>query len=138
MSRRVEHDSNVVLWLEVRDPRAAGCRPLDGESQVIHLNVEVLRGGLAVGFGGPGRNAPVLLKLEVERKVRGPDLGPSGLLWLPWAGRIERGDLSAEKSGIELGELAGSRRHHSDRCQSQRRLVLLHESDSLTLPARPP
>jgi hypothetical protein len=134
MSRRVEHDPDVVLWLEVRDPRAAGCGPLDGGSRVIYLNVEVLRGGLTVGFGGPGRNPPMLLKLKVERKIRGPDLGPARLLWLAWASRIERGDLSAQKSGIELGELAGSRRHHGDRCQSQRRRGLLHESDSLTSP----
>jgi hypothetical protein len=138
MSRGVEHDPNVVLWLEVRRPRATGCSPRDGGDQVIYLNVEVLRGGLTVSFGGPGWNPPMLLELEVEREARRPDLGPARLLWLPWPSRIERGDLSAEQSRVEPSELAGSRRHHGDRCQSQRRLVLLHGSDSLTSPAEGP
>lgn len=52
MSRRVEHDPNVFLRLKLCDPRAACNRPLDGGSQVIHLNVQVLSSGLTIGFGG--------------------------------------------------------------------------------------
>ncbi len=132
MSRRVQHDPDVVLRLELCDPRAAGRRPLDGGNQVIHLNVEVLRGGLTIGFSGPERGSPMLLELEVEREVRGPDLGPARLLCFSWARGIERGDLSAEQFGVELSELAGVWCCDSDRCQPQRRRKSLHETDSLT------
>ena len=86
MSSRVEHLPNVVLWLKVRGPRAARCGPLDGGHQIVYPNVEVLRGGLTAGFGGPERNRPMLLKLEVEQ-VLSPDLGPARVPQLPWGGR---------------------------------------------------
>jgi hypothetical protein len=114
VTSRVKHDPNVVLRLDFGWSRPAADGPLGCVCQVLDLDVQVLRSGMALMLRRPLRSLPVLLELKVESEVGRSNPGPS----LHRAARaravLECGDPTVEKLRVELRDIPWSRGSDGD------------------------
>src|SRR5487761_1382639 len=110
VTRGVEHDTDIFLWLKVGQGRSGGNGPARRLIQVADGDVQVLGCVLCAVSGGPYGSGELRLVLEVERRALlagwGSYLSPAVLGRHPGPGRIARRDRPPQELRIESGEVS--------------------------------